>query len=193
MPHHQNLQPGGFVRYPPYPSSSDSMESEAGSANGFGERTNNADNEFFVGDPDLEQLDPWRRSVPSPMPRITDAITQGTSWTDLALASWCPPLLPHQPLPSSPVIISILLASASACPSLRDQVVPSCGKLANASISRPNQHFSGTKRRPCISSERGHPADEIAIGMLCSSATGSGVVARWGQAAQLCRVLPPGW
>ena len=83
MLHHQNLQLGGFVGYPPYPSSSDSMESlpreEAGAAEGFGDQTTPADSEFFVGDLDLEQLDPWRRNVPSPRPRITDAITQGTS------------------------------------------------------------------------------------------------------------------
>jgi hypothetical protein len=107
MPHHQSFQhTGGFVPYPPpqYPRSSttdsdslDSLSREVGLTTDFAEQshhghdnnsnsnnsnttttTTTMDEQFFVvGDLDLEQLDPWRRNVPSPMPRITDAITQG--------------------------------------------------------------------------------------------------------------------
>ena len=92
MPRQQNLQHGGFAPYPPplYPSSTDSdsldsMSTEAHPQHDFGDQHHNnnsssstADEHFFVGELDLEHLDPWRRNVPSPMPRITDAITQGT-------------------------------------------------------------------------------------------------------------------
>ncbi|PMD29508.1 hypothetical protein L207DRAFT_236541 [Hyaloscypha variabilis F] len=93
MPRQQNLQHSGFAPYPPpiYPSSTDSdsldsMSTEAHPQHDFGDQhhSNNnnssstADEHFFVGELDLEHLDPWRRNVPSPMPRITDAITQGT-------------------------------------------------------------------------------------------------------------------
>jgi hypothetical protein len=93
MPHDQNLQHGGFVSYPypppAHPSStdSDSMDSLSTEAHPFGDHNQHqhqhpdqnsaTDEQFFVGDMDLEQLDPWRRNVPSPMPRITDTITQG--------------------------------------------------------------------------------------------------------------------
>jgi hypothetical protein len=89
MQQQQNLR-RGFAAYPPHSSStdSDSIDSLPGGGasasvsarNVFGDHTATADrNEFFVvGDLDLqEQLDPWRRNVPSPMPRVTDAITQG--------------------------------------------------------------------------------------------------------------------
>ena len=87
MPRQQNLHQGGFMPYPPplYPSSTDSdsldsMSTEAQPGHDFGDQQQHAtDEHFFVGELELDHLDPWRRNVPSPMPRITDAITQGMS------------------------------------------------------------------------------------------------------------------
>ncbi|KAH8751446.1 hypothetical protein BGZ57DRAFT_934498 [Hyaloscypha finlandica] len=82
MSHHQNLQHSGFVPYPShhpvYPDSidSDSHDSLPTKGRPFGDENTVTDEHFFLGDLDLEQLDPWRRDVPSPMPRIADAITQ---------------------------------------------------------------------------------------------------------------------
>jgi hypothetical protein len=83
MSHHRNLQHSGFVPYPShhpvYPDSidSDSRDSLPTKVGPFGDENTVTDEHFFVGDLDLEQLDPWRRNVPSPRPRIADAITQG--------------------------------------------------------------------------------------------------------------------
>lgn len=83
MPHHQTLQHGGFATYPypppAYPSStdSDSMDSFSAEVQAFSDQNQNTEEQFLVGDLDLEQLDPWRRNVHSPIPRITETITQG--------------------------------------------------------------------------------------------------------------------
>jgi hypothetical protein len=138
MHHHQNLQRGGFAAYPPYPSStdSDSMDSVPGAAsapNGFADQNQNQNqnqttaadvdtHEFFVvGDLDLEQqLDPWRRNVPSPMPRITDAITQGTFFPALQLFSYCSDQLPLLPVCPNGHGLPRLACSAVQCQSVAE-------------------------------------------------------------------------
>jgi hypothetical protein len=53
------------------------MDSFSAEVQAFSDQNKNTEEQFLVGDLDLEQLDPWRRNVHSPIPRITDTITQG--------------------------------------------------------------------------------------------------------------------
>ncbi len=83
MPHHQTLQHGGFATYPypppAFPSSTDfdSMDSLSAEVQAFSKQNQITEEQFLVGDLDLEHLDPWTRNVHSPIPPTADTITQG--------------------------------------------------------------------------------------------------------------------
>lgn len=150
MSHHQNLQHSGFVPYPShhpvYPDSidSDSHDSLSTKVGPFGDENTATDEHFFVGDPDLEQLDPWRGNVPSPMPRIADAITQGMFyWSSSPTTVFC---LLHCFVSYQICICSI---NSLCTPASQTQwVAASSPAEYRASRARSRRHFAGTKRRP---------------------------------------------